>query len=213
MRVRVTFMDEARFDSRVVGYTIRGSRYLNITNRCTLRCAFCPKFNGSWTVREYQLRLRGEEPTADDIVAAVGDPEEIEEVVFCGLGEPTLRLYTVIEVASRLRGQVPRVRLNTDGLANLVYGRDVTPDFEDIVQALSVSLNAQDEATYNRHCRPLLPGAYDAVLDFARRAREFVPEVTLTAVDGLPGVDIDACRKIADDLGVGFRRRVLGIVG
>jgi TatD DNase family protein len=202
-----------RFDSRVVGYTLRGSRYLNITNRCTLRCAFCPKFNGEWTVRDYNLRLRGEEPATDDIVAAVGDPDEIDEVVFCGLGEPTLRLYTLIDVAARLRGEVPRVRVNTDGLANLVYGRDVTPDFEDIVQSLSVSLNAQDEATYNRHCRPLLPGAYDAVLDFARRAREFVPEVTLTAIDGLPGVDIDACRKIADDLGVGFRRRVLGVVG
>jgi len=213
MRVRVPFMDEVRFDSRVVGYTLRGCRYLNITNRCTLRCAFCPKFNGEWTVRDYNLRLRGEEPATDDIVVAVGDPDEIDEVVFCGLGEPTLRLYTLIDVAARLRGEVPRVRVNTDGLANLVYGRDVTPDFEDIVQSLSVSLNAQDEATYNRHCRPLLPGAYDAVLDFARRAREFVPEVTLTAIDGLPGVDIDACRKIADDLGVGFRRRVLGVVG
>lgn len=213
MRIIVSFMDEVRFDTRVVGYTLRGSRYLNITNRCTLRCAFCPKFNGQWTVRDYELRLRGEEPTADDIVAAVGDPDEVEEVVFCGLGEPTLRLYTVLEVASRLRGQVPRVRLNTDGLANLVYGRDVTPDFEDIVQALSVSLNAQDEATYNRHCRPLLPGAWDGMLDFVKRAREFVPEITLTAIDGLPGVDIAACRKIADDLGVGFRRRVLGVVG
>lgn len=213
MRARVLSMDEVRFDTRVVGYTLRGSRYLNITNRCTLRCAFCPKFNGQWTVRDYELRLRGEEPTADDIVAAVGDPEDIEEVVFCGLGEPTLRLYTVLEVASRLRGQVPRVRLNTDGLANLVYGRDVTPDFEEIIQALSVSLNAQDEATYNRHCRPLLAGAYDAVLDFVKRAREFVPEITLTAIDGLPGVDIAACRRIADDLGVGFRRRELDVVG
>ncbi len=211
-RIKVPFM-EVQADTRVVGYTLHGSRYLNITNRCTLRCAFCPKFNGNWTVRDYDLRLRGAEPTADDIVAAVGDPDEIDEVVFCGLGEPTLRLYTLIEVAARLRGNVPRVRLNTDGLANLVYGRDVTPDFEDIVQALSVSLNAQDETTYNRHCRPLLPGAYDAMLDFVKHAREFVPEVTLTAIDGLPGVDIGACRRIADDLGVGFRRRALDVVG
>ncbi len=211
-RIKVRFM-EVQTDTRVVGYTLHGSRYLNVTNRCTLRCDFCPKFNGQWTVRDYDLRLRGPEPTAEEILAAVGDPDEIDEVVFCGLGEPTLRLYTLIEVAARLRGNVPRVRVNTDGLANLVYGRDVTPDFEDIIQALSVSLNAQDEATYNRHCRPLLPGAYDAVLDFVKHAREFVPEVTLTAIDGLPGVDIDACRKIADDLGVHFRRRVLDVVG
>lgn len=198
---------------RCIGYTLHGNRYLNITNRCTLRCAFCPKFNGTWTVRDHDLRLCGEEPTADEIVDAVGDPDEIEEVVFCGLGEPTLRLYTLLDAASRLRGRVPRLRLNTDGLANLVYGRDVTPDFEGVVQALSVSLNAQDAETYNRHCRPLLPGAHAAVLDFVKHAREFVPEVTLTAIDGLPGVDIGACRQIAADLGVGFRRRVLGVVG
>lgn len=205
-------MDTAS-DIRCIGYTLHGSRYLNITNRCTLRCAFCPKFNGSWTVRDYDLRLCGAEPTVDEIVDAVGDPDEVEEVVFCGLGEPTLRLYTLLDAASRLRGRVPRLRLNTDGLANLVYGRDVTPDFEDVIQALSVSLNAQDAETYNRHCRPLLPGAFGAVLDFAKRAREFVPEVTLTAIDGLPGVDIGACQRIAADLGVGFRRRVLDVVG
>lgn len=204
---------DMRSEPPCIGYTLHGSRYLNITNRCTLRCAFCPKFNGCWTVQDYDLRLRGAEPTADEILAAVGDPDDLDEVVFCGLGEPTLRLYTLLDVASRLRGQVPRLRLNTDGLANLVYGRDVTPDFEDILQALSVSLNAQDEQTYNRHCRPLLPGAYGGMLDFVRHAREFVPEITLTAIDGLPGVDIDACRKIADDLGVNFRWRLLDVVG
>ena len=204
---------EMRSESPSVGYSLRGNRYLNITNRCTLRCAFCPKFNDNWRVADYDLRLRGTEPTADEILAAVGDPDDYDEVVFCGMGEPTLRLYTLLEVASRLRGKVARVRLNTDGLANLVYGRDITPDFEGILQALSVSLNAQDEETYNRHCRPLLPGAYNGVLDFVRCAREFVPEITLTAIDGLPGVDIAACREIADDLGVGFRRRALDVVG
>lgn len=199
-------------DIRHIGYTLYGNRYLNITNRCTLRCAFCPKFNGTWTIKGYDQRLFGKEPTVDEIVAAVGDLDEIEEVVFCGLGEPTLRLYTLLVVASRLRGRVPRVRLNTDGLANLVYGRDVTPDFEDVLQTLSVSLNAQDEETYNRYCRPPLPGAYRGVLDFVKHAREFVPEIMLTAIDGLPGVDIDACRRIADDLGVGFRQRKPGVI-
>jgi TatD DNase family protein len=143
----------------------------------------------------------------------VGDPQDFGEIVLCGMGEPTLRLYTVLDAATRLRAQGGYIRLNTDGLANLVYGRDVTPDLEGHIHALSVSLNAQDEATYNRHCRPSLPGSYPAMLDFVRRAREFVPSITLTAIDGLPGVDIAACRKIADDLGVDFRRRVLDAVG
>lgn len=197
---------------QVVGYTLRDSRYLNITNRCTLRCAFCPKFNDEWTVQDYRLRLE-HEPTLEEIIAAVGNPEEYREIVFCGLGEPTLRLYTLLEAATRLRHRAKRIRINTDGLANLVYGRDVTPDMEGLIDALSISLNAQNAEIYNLHCRPKLPGAYEAILDFVKHAREFVPEITLTAIDGLPGVDIAACERIARDLGVNFRRRVLNVVG
>jgi TatD DNase family protein len=197
----------------VIGYTLRDSRYLNVTSRCTLRCTFCPKFNGSWTVGDYDLRLRAD-PSADELIAAAGDVHAWREIVFCGMGEPTLRLYTVLEVAARLRKLgAPRIRLNTDGLANLVYGRDVTPDFEGNIDALSISLNAQDEETYNRLCRPSLPGSYPAMLDFVRHARDYVPEVVLTAIDGLAGVDITACAEIAERLGVRFRRRVLDVVG
>jgi TatD DNase family protein len=202
----------APMDDPIISYDLRGNRYLNVTRRCTLRCAFCPKFNGTWTVAGYDLSLP-EEPNANQLIAAAGDPAAFQEIVFCGLGEPTLRLYTVLEVGAELRLRGARVRLNTDGLANLVHGRDITPDLEDSIDAISISLNAQDEDTYNRHCRPPMAGAFEAVLDFATRAREFVPSVTLTAIDGLPGVDIPACRAIAERLNVGFRRRELGKVG
>jgi TatD DNase family protein len=201
-------------ETPVIGYTLRGNRYLNVTSRCTLRCAFCPKFNGEWTVHDYRLRLHAEqEPDAKALLAAAGEPGQYREVVFCGLGEPSLRLYTVLEVGAELRRRGVRVRLNTDGLANLVHGRDVTPDLEDSIDAVSISMNAQDPETYDRHCRPPQPDAYPAMLEFAERAREFVPNVTLTAIDGLPGVDIDACRAVAERLEVGFRRRELGKVG
>jgi TatD DNase family protein len=197
----------------VVGYTLRGNRYLNVTNRCTLRCAFCPKFNGSWTVKDHDLRLK-RDPTVAELVDAAGEPGESREVVFCGMGEPTLRLYDLLEVAARLRDRGhARIRLNTDGLASLVHGRDVTPDFDGLIDSLSVSLNTQDEKTYVRHCRPSRPGAWPALRGFVRRARAFVPDITLTAIDGLDGVDVPACAAIANDLGVKFRRRELGIVG
>lgn len=196
----------------VIGYTLHGNRYLNVTNRCTLRCGFCPKFNDTWTVGDHDLRLH-QDPDLEQILEAAGDPSAYNEIVFCGFGEPTLRLYTVLEAASRLRSQGGYLRLNTDGLANLVYGRDVIPDLENNVHALSISLNAQDEETYNRHCRPKVAGAYQAMLDFTFRAREYVPDITVTAVDGLPGVDIAACERLADRLGVDFRRRELGVVG
>jgi TatD DNase family protein len=122
----------------------------------------------------------------------------------------------LLAVAARLKRQGAYIRINTDGLASLVHGRDVTPELAGRVDALSISMNAHNEEIYNRHCRPKkeYPGAFNAMLDFARCAKAHVPSVTLTAIDGLEGVDIDACRRIAEEeIGVGFRRRVLNQVG
>jgi len=195
-----------------LSYELHGNLYLNLTWHCTLRCAFCPKFNGEWEVQGYDLRLR-REPSAAELLAAIGDPTKYAEIVFCGLGEPTLRLDLLLEAGAAMKAKGKRVRLNTDGLANLVHGRDVTPELARVVDAVSISLNAQDEATYVRHTRPKKEGAYAAMLDFAARAKAAGMEVTLTAIDGLEGVDIAACERIAQGLGVKFRRRVLDNVG
>lgn len=196
----------------IIAYELRGACYLNITNRCTLRCAFCPKHNRTWEVQDYDLRL-AREPSTAEVLAALGDPTRYREVVFCGLGEPTTRLDVLLAVARAVKARGVRVRVNSDGLANLVHGRDVTAELAQVVDALSISLTAQDPATYARHTRPKRHGTFPALLDFARRARDAGLEVTLTAIDGLDGVDIGACEAIARDLGVAFRRRVLDVVG
>jgi len=198
----------------VIAYTLHGNRYLNITSACTLRCAFCPKFNKVWDVQGYHLKLTNKAgPTVDEVMAEVGDPTEFNEIVFCGLGESTLRWDVMLELARRLKALGATIRLNTDGLANLVYERDVTPEMSGLIDVLSISLNAQNEAVYNRHCRPKKEGAFDAMLQFTRKAKQFVPQVSLTAINGLEGVDIEACRAIADEIGVEFRQRELDIVG
>lgn len=196
----------------VIGYTIRNNRYLNVTNRCSLRCRFCPKFNGEWSVREYNMRLRYE-PTAEELIAAAGDPADYDEIVFCGMGETTMRLDVLLEVARVLRKKGAKLRLNTSGVANIVHGRDVAPELARYIQSMSISLNAQNEQVYNQHCHPKLPGTYASMLDFIRSAKAAGADVTVTAVDGLPGVDIAACEAIARELGVKFRRRVLDDLG
>ncbi|MCM1128567.1 MAG: TatD family nuclease-associated radical SAM protein [Alistipes senegalensis] len=200
-------MDE-KAREEVIGYTIKNSRYLNVTNRCSLRCRFCPKFNSGWEVSEYNMRLH-REPSADELVAAAGDPAGYDEVVFCGMGEATMRLDVLLEAARRLREKGARLRLNTSGVANIEHGRDVAPELARYIQSVSVSLNAQNEEVYNRHCQPKRPGTYASVLGFIRSAKAAGADVTVTAVDGLPGVDIAACAAIAAEMGVKFRRRVL----
>lgn len=195
-----------------IAYTLHGNCYLNITSRCTLRCRFCPKHNRNWVVQSYDLSLK-HEPTREEILAAIGDPARFNEVVFCGLGEPTQRLDVLLDVAREVKQRGGKVRLNTDGLANLIHERDVTPELAKCVDRISVSLNAQNAEVYERHTHPKLPDTYPAVLDFIRRARTQGMDVTVTAIDGLAGVDIEACRQIAESLGAGFRRRVLDDVG
>ena len=193
-------------------YTIGDRLYLNITDRCTLACAFCPKTLGVPRVHEYDLTL-DHRPEVEEIIAAIGDPSRYAEVVFCGYGEPTLRLKVVLEVARFVKAHGGRTRINTDGLANRVNKRNVLPELAECIDALSVSMNAQDEAVYDRHCVPALKGSYGEMLRFLEEAPKYIPDVTATAIDGLEGVDIDACRRIAERLGVKFRRRELDKVG
>ena len=195
-----------------IAYKIRNSLYLNITDRCTLVCQFCPKTQGVQKVHEYDLTL-AQRPEVDEIIRSIGDPCAYDEIVFCGYGEPTLRLKVLKQVASWIKEHGGKVRINTDGLANLVNKRNVLPELKGLVDAVSVSLNAQEESVYNRHCQPALPGSYQAMLDFLEQAPAWIPNVTATAIDGLDGVDIDACEKLADERGVEFRRRTLDNVG
>jgi TatD DNase family protein len=201
----------------VLAYVLGDALYVNLTSACTLGCVFCPKIrDGDYTVGGYDLRLHGAPPVDAVWRAAVdaglaGRPE----VVFTGFGEPTRRLDAVLELTRRLKAAgVARVRLDTDGLATLREGRDVVPELAAAgVDALSVSLNAADAATYARIC-PSIFGeqAYSAVQEFIRAAAAAGLDVAASAV-ALPGLDEAACRRVAEALGARFRWRPYDQVG
>lgn len=199
-------------DRPKIAYRIRNSLYLNITNRCTLSCVFCPKFD-DWMVKGHFLQL-DHEPSTDEVIEAVGDSSIYEEVVFCGFGEATLRLDLLRSVARRLKEKGAVVRLDTDGLANLVHGRNILPELKGLIDAVSVSLNAPDPKSYAKICPNRFgEAAYPAVKEFIQEAKKQIPDVTATVV-GLPNLDLDACRRIAEEeLGVKFRLRPYEEVG
>jgi TatD DNase family protein len=197
--------------SAKIAYMIRNSLYLNITNRCSNRCGFCAKFD-DFTVKGHNLLLDGE-PSFEEIMAAIGRPEGIDEVVFCGYGESLIRLDLVKQVAAELKQRGYRIRINTDGQANLVHKRNILPELAGLVDSISVSLNAPDSATYDRLCNtPFGEAGFEGVCDFIRTAREYVPQVVASAVT-VPGVDMEACRRLAGSLGVEFRIREYTEVG
>ncbi|MDJ0808302.1 MAG: TatD family nuclease-associated radical SAM protein [Gammaproteobacteria bacterium] len=198
--------------SQQISYQIDNKLYLSITDRCTLECRFCPKTQGNMSIKGYDLTFE-HRPTTEEIIDAIDDPGHYEEVVFCGYGEPTLRLNVLLEVARNIKSRGGRVRINTDGLANLVHKHNTLPELGKTVDAISISLNAQNSEIYNLHCRPNLPGSYAAVREFIQDAPRYIPEVSISAIEGLEGVDIPACRTIAREHGIKFRRRILDQLG
>jgi TatD DNase family protein len=193
-----------------ITYKIRNSLYLNITNRCTNVCTFCVRYQTDF-VKGHNLRL-SREPSDGEIIEAIGNPAGFDEVVFCGYGEPLMRLDTVKTVARYIKDHGGRVRVNTNGLGSLIHKRDILPELSGLVDIISISLNAHDASTYQRLSHPPFEGAYEAVLKFIAGAKDFIPEVTATVVDA-PGVDIEKCGEIAIKLGARFRLRHLDVVG
>jgi TatD DNase family protein len=198
--------------STKIAYRIRNSLYLNITNRCSNRCTFCPKFD-DLTVKGHNLMLNSE-PTFEEVMAAIGTPSsDIGEVVFCGFGESLIRLDLVKQVAGALKERGYTIRINTDGQANQVHGRDILPELAGLVDSISVSLNAPDAATYSRLCNtPFGEAGFESVCAFIRAATSHIPQVIASAVT-VPGVDIEACRTLAESLGAEFRVREYTEVG
>lgn len=191
----------------MIVYQLGDSLYINLTNRCTNKCCFCVRENSSG-IGQYNLWL-DKEPTTEEILEAMGDPTRFEEIVFCGFGEPLLRLQVVVDVAKYVKRNFPTVpiRINTNGQANLIYEEDVTCQFEGLIDVMSISLNAENAEKYNKLCKPKYgEDAYYSILEFARKSKNHVPKVVLSVV-GIPEIDIKKCRNIAKELGVEFKVR------
>lgn len=194
-----------------IAYPIRNSLYLNITNRCTSACTFCVRYFSDF-VKGHYLRLK-DEPTAEDVVKEIGDPKKYDEIVFCGYGEPLLRLDVVKSVSAEVKRRGGRVRVDTNGHGNLIHKRNILPELAGLVDAVSVSLNAQNAELYEKISQPKFGAeSYEAVKEFIREAVKYIPDVTATVVSA-PGVDLDACRKIAEELRAKYRVREYNVVG
>ena len=191
-------------------YSLGDKLYLNLTNRCPCACTFCIRQNGD-TVGDSDSLWLEREPTADEVVAALSswDLSAWQELVFCGYGEPTCALEVLLATCRYVRGcsSIP-IRLNTNGLGDLVNGKPVAPLLAELVDTVSVSLNTADAVRYEELCHPQFgQEAFDAMLRFAVHCRAHVPEVVLSVVDVLSPEELEACRLLAEQRGLPLRVR------
>lgn len=193
-----------------ITYTVGDSLYVNTTNRCPNSCDFCVRSHGEALYGDLWL---DREPTREEILADVErrEPEKYPELVFCGYGEPTERQDDIVWVMRELKKAHPslNIRINTNGQADLINNRDTTPELAGLVDTLSISLNCANAKSYQAVCHSRFgERAFDALIDYARRAKKYVPRVIFSVVRGsIPDADIDVCQKIADDAGVTLRVR------
>jgi TatD family-associated radical SAM protein len=196
-----------------ITYQVKQSVYVNLTNRCPCACRFCLRNNGSGVFGSGPLWLE-REPTLEEVTASLDgwDYTRFREVVFCGYGEPTERLDVLLAAAEHLKGRdaTLRVRVNTNGLSDLINGKPTAPLFAGKVDCLSISLNTDDAAEYLDLCRPKFgAAAYPALLAFTKEAAAVVPEVVMTVV-GEPVTSLEKqarCRVLAESLGARLRVR------
>jgi TatD family-associated radical SAM protein len=194
-------------DEKMITYEIDGTLYINMTNRCTNTCSFCIRTESK--TFEYDLWL-DREPEVEEIIDEIGTADKYEEVVFCGFGEPMIRLPDLIEVARHLKKINKKVRVNTNGQADLIWGRKVARELEGLVDHISISLNASNPRSYQELCSSEFgEKAHQAIIDFAIECLKYIPQVTLSVVDVIPGEEIEKCREIAEKAGTSFRVRYM----
>lgn len=201
--------------SGTIVYQYKNNLYINLTNRCTAGCLYCIKNSWKGLFRGSNLAIT-HEPGVKEVLGAVEKfPADSREITFCGYGEPLIRLQELKEIAKALKEKGYVIRVNTSGHANLIHNRNIVPELKGLVDAVSVSLNAENPEQYVLFHKPVFGiQTFDAVRDFIRECKKYIPRVTMTAIElpgnwkpGMKGISIDACRAIARDLGVEFRVR------
>ena len=197
-----------------ITYEYEGALYVNLTNKCDCACVFCLRHNGhKGSIYADDLWLE-REPTREEALADLmaRDLSQYRELVFCGFGEPVFRWDDdawLIDELKKRGVQLPPVRINTNGHANRILGRDITPELAGRVDVVSISLNGSDAEEYAAVTQPSTGKlGWEDMLDFTRKAAQYVPKVVMTVVNkDKTEEDIRRCRALAESLGATLRVR------
>ena len=200
-----------RKKAQTILYEVHDNLYVNLTNRCPCNCTFCLRQTRDHMEESESLWLE-HEPSIEELKEEFkkSDMSKYGEVVFCGFGEPTERLQVLLEAAAFVKQEYGKnIRVNTNGLSDLVNGTDTAPMFQGIVDTISISLNTPKAERYLELTRSRFGiRSFEAVLTFAKNVKKYVDTVILTSVDTtLSTEEEEECRAICGKLGVTYRIR------
>ena len=192
-------------------YTLEGGVYLNITNKCPCNCAFCIRSKGD-AVGDAEKLWFDEEPTFEEIKKAIDDFDfsKVDNAVFCGYGEPTNAYDNLLAASKYLRSVNPDInlRLNTNGLSDLINGKPTAEELSENFDTISVSLNEPTSEKYDKITRNIYPGrAFDAMLAFTRECVKYCKDVRMTVVDVISEEEIEQARLVCESTGAKYKVR------
>ena len=191
-------------------YDYKESLYVNITNQCPCACVFCIRKETDHVGNSDSLWL-DHEPSVDEFKNELKnfDLDKYNEVVFCGYGEPLVRIDEVVEVAKYIKTiSNIKIRVNTNGLADLIHNKKTAILLKDNIDSVSISLNAPNKYSYNQVTRPKFgEKSFDALLEFAKDCKEYIKEVNFSVVDEISDEEIEQSKKLANKMGLKLRVR------
>ena len=194
-----------------ITYPVKKGLYVNMTNRCPCACIFCLRKQSPSVYGSEPLWLE-REPTVKEVCDSIDtwDLNKYNEVVFCGYGEPTERLDDLLEVAKYIKSKSDiKIRINTNGLADLIWNEPTAPKLQGLIDTVSISLNATNKEEYLKIVRPKFGiESYEAMLKFTKECTKYVPSVVMTVVDIVVSKEEqEICRKICESVGATLRIR------
>lgn len=191
-------------------YDYKESLYVNITNKCPCSCVFCIRKETDHVGNSDSLWL-DHEPTVEEVKNEFKkfNLENYDEIVFCGYGEPLVRINEVIEIAKYIRSISDlKIRINTNGLSDLIHNKKTAILLKDKIDSVSISLNAPNKIRYNEVTRPKFgEKSFDALLNFAKDCKEYIEEVNFSVVDEINNDEIEEAQKLADKMNIVLRVR------
>ncbi len=193
-------------------YKLDGKLYINLTNLCTNDCVFCIRSIKDDVVGA-NLFLDSEKLDVEEVKRQLDaiEPEKYQEIVFCGYGEPILKLEELKETAKYIKTKYPhlKTRINTNGHGNLIYKRNIVPELKGLIDSVSISFNGENKDIYDNISLPKIENAYEGMKEFIKECVKEGIQTTATIVTGYKNykVDLDSCKKQIEELGANFRER------
>lgn len=194
-------------------YFLGDVMYINLTNLCTNNCIFCIR-SLSDDVAGANLNLSSESVSVADVISQIKEKmhDKVSEIVFCGYGEPLLRLEKIKEIAKFTKETYPKIptRINSNGQANVIFKRNIVPELVGLIDKISISLNSDNAKQYQELSQSKFgEEIYEDVKEFIKLCADAKIDTTASIVTGFKNnvINVENCQKIADELGAKLKIR------